>query len=228
VVSSVAYPSALGVPCFLENDVRTAALGVQRYDAGAAIQHLAYVSIGTGIAAGLILQGRLYTGAHGMAGEIGHMIVEPNGRRCTCGARGCLETVAAGPAIARLGQEAVATGRETSLRHSQPLTAESVYRAAAAGDAVALEITERVGRHLGQALQGLVMTYDVERVILGGGVSHAGEVFLHPILRELESQRQASALAREMLAADMLCLLPPDYEAGLWGAIALAERGLRH
>jgi len=112
VVSSVAYPSALGVPCFLENDVRTAALGVQRYDAGAAIQHLAYVSIGTGIAAGLILQGRLYTGAHGMAGEIGHMIVEPNGRRCACGARGCLETVAAGPAIARLGQEAVATTRE--------------------------------------------------------------------------------------------------------------------
>jgi glucokinase len=218
----------LGVPCMLENDVRAAALGVQRYYGSAAIRHLAYVSIGTGISAGLILQGRLYTGAHGMAGEIGHVVVEPHGRRCACGSQGCLETVAAGPAIARLGREAVEAGRETSLRRVRPLGAESIYRAAAEGDAVALEIADCVGRYLGQALQGLVMAYDVERVILGGGVSRSGEAFLQPVRRELERQRQASALAREMLGADLIGRLPPDCEAGLWGAIALAERGRRH
>ncbi len=218
----------LGVPCFLEKDVRAAALGVRLCNSGASAQNMVYVGIGTGIGAGVILNGELFHGAHGMAGEIGHMVVEPDGARCSCGACGCLEALAAGPAIARLAQQVIASGQETRLRDYAQLTAESVYQAAEAGDAAAQAIADAVGRHLGRALQALVMTYDIEQVVLGGGVSRAGKAFLEPILRELERQRQQSALAREMLRLDMIELLPLDCDAGTWGAVAIAEQSLRN
>lgn len=216
----------LGVPCFVENDVRAAALGLQRHPAHAGVDHLAYLSVGTGIAAGVILNGRLHRGAHGMAGEIGHMIVDPAGPRCECGSRGCLEALTAGPAIARMGAQAVAAGAATVLRAADPLTAEAVYRAAGAGDAVAQAITGQVGRRLAQALQQLIMTYDVERVVLGGGVARAGDLFLAPILAEFGRLRAESALAAEMLPPEMFHLLPPDYDAGTWGAVTLAREGV--
>ncbi len=217
---------ALGMPCFLENDVRVAALGVQAHPAHAGVRDLAYLGIGTGIAAGIILNGRLHRGAHGMAGEIGHMIMDPVGPRCGCGSRGCLEALTAGPAIARLAAQAVAAGAATALRAAQPLTAAAVYQAAAAGDAVAQEITGQVGRRLAQALQQLIMAYDVERVVLGGGVARAGDGFLQPILAELARMRADSALAAEMLPAQRFHLLPADYDAGTWGAVSLASVGL--
>src|SRR5207237_4002755 len=117
----------LGVPCLLENDVTLAALGAQRYIGAPAARNLAYVSVGTGIAAGLILDGRIYRGAHGLAGEIGHMVIAPNGPRCQCGGRGCLEALAAGPAIARLGETAAGRSDDTLLRGYRPMTAEAVY-----------------------------------------------------------------------------------------------------
>jgi len=215
----------LDAPCFLANDARGAALGLSRHPRFGG-PSLAYISVGTGIGAGVILDGRLYAGAHGMAGEIGHMIVDPGGPRCECGSRGCLEALAAGPAVARLAQRAVAAGAETGLRDAAPLTAEAVYRAAAAGDAVAAGIAESVGRVLGVAVQGLVMTYDVEHIIFGGGVSRAGDAFFAPIARALDNLRAGSPLAREMLPPNIITLLPPDYEAGLWGAVALAADGL--
>ena len=137
------------------------------------------------------------------------MIVDPGGPRCECGSRGCLEALAAGPAVARLAQQAVAAGAETCLRGAAPLTAEAVYGAAAAGDAVAAGIAETVGRALGVAVQGLVMTYDVERIIFGGGVSRAGDAFFGPIARTLDHLRANSPLAREMLPPGVITLLPP-------------------
>jgi glucokinase len=217
--------AALGAPCFLENDVRVAALGVQAHPAHAGVRDLAYIGIGTGIAAGIILNGRLHRGAHGMAGEIGHMIVDPPGPRCECGSHGCLEALAAGPAIARLAAQAVAAGAETALRAAHPLTTAAVYEAAGRADLVALEITRQVGRRLAQALQQLIMAYDVERVVLGGGVTRAGAAFLHPILEELARMRADSPLAAEMLPAQKFHLLPPDYDAGTWGAVTLARVG---
>lgn len=218
----------LGAPCFLEKDVRAAALGVRLCSSRPPVQNMIYVAIGTGIGAGVILNGELFHGAHGMAGEIGHIVVEPNGLRCQCGARGCLETLAAGPAIARLAQQAIVSGQKTRLRDYEQLTAESVYLAAEAGDAAAQAIAEAVGRHLAHALQALIMTYDVEQVVLGGGVSRAGKVFLAPILQELDRQRQQSALAREMLRLDMIQLLPLNCDAGTWGAVSIAEQSLRN
>jgi glucokinase len=217
----------LGIPCYLEKDVRAAALGVRLCNGSSAAQNMIYVGIGTGIGAGVILRGQLFHGAHGMAGEIGHMIVEPNGPRCQCGAQGCLEALAAGPAIARLAQQAVESGQTTRLRDYSPLTAESVYQAAETGDAAAQAIAAAVGGYLGRALQVLVMTYDVEEIVLGGGVSRAGKTFLAPIVRELERQRRQSALAREMLRLEMFKLLPTDCDAGTWGAVAIAAQAWR-
>jgi glucokinase len=214
----------LGVPCFLENDVRVAALGLHRHPTMRDVQNLAYVSVGTGIAAGLVLEGRLYRGSHGMAGEIGHLILQLDGPRCVCGSRGCLEAMAAGPAIARLGQEAVESGANTLLRDFHPVTAEAVYRAAAQGDVAAQAVAARVGRYLAQALQQLVMAYDVDRIVLGGGVSAAGEPFLRPIERELDLMREDSPLVRELLGPDLLHPLPTGYEAGTWGAVTNAAR----
>ncbi|MCB0166347.1 MAG: ROK family protein [Anaerolineae bacterium] len=215
---------ALSIPCFLENDVRAAAWGAYRLGNHPGLKHLAYINIGTGVAAGLILDGQLYRGAHGMAGEIGHMVVEPEGLACKCGAQGCLETIVAGPAVARAGQEAARQRPDSLLAGCAPLTTQHVYDAAQAGDAAALEVTNRVGQVLGRALQAVVMSYDVERIILGGGVTHAGQPFLQPILAAWQQLRHSSPLAQALLKPDMLVLADPTRNMGAWGAAALAER----
>jgi len=217
--------TSLGVPCFSENDVRTAALGVYRFSNPASFQNIAYVSIGTGVSAGLILQGRLYRGVHGMAGEFGHSMAEPNGPRCNCGAHGCLETFIGGPAIARLGRQAAQTEAHTLLHQYSSLTAKDVYAAAQAGDAAAGRIVEQAGVYLGRALQQLIMFYDVDWIVLGGGVARAGDAFLQPLLREWQRQRAISALAQAMLRPAMLHLVDPDQHIGTWGAVAVAEQG---
>ena len=217
-----ALSKRLGAPCILENDVRTAALGVQRYFGKKAPKDMVYISVGTGIAAGLILDGKVYRGSHGLAGEIGHMVIEPDGQACACGARGCLETVAAGPAIARMGEEAVRAGAQSLLREYRRITAQGVYQAASEGDAVAAEIARKVGGYLALVLQQMIVAYDVEMIVLGGGVSRAGDAFLRPVIEELARLRKGSALESEMIQTEMIRLLPPDYDAGTWGAVALA------
>jgi glucokinase len=227
-----------GRPCFVENDVRAAALGLHRRHIVGDVDDLAYLAVGTGVSAGVVLDGRLHRGARGLAGEIGHVIVEPGGAVCACGQRGCLETLVSGSAIARLAREAIEAGRPTSLATADPVaaggagaagragvgapTAVDVYRAAESGDPLATEIADAVGRRLAWAVHLLVMTYDVERVVLGGGVSHAGETFVRPIQRELDRMRAASALAREQLTPEIVELLPPGADAGAWGAVIIA------
>ena len=215
----------IGVPCLVENDVTLAAIGAQHYMGGVASRNMAYVSVGTGIAAGLVLDGRIYRGAHGMAGEIGHMIIDPSGPLCQCGAHGCLEAVASGPAIARLGEEAAAASNDTLLRRYAPITAETVYQTAREGDTVASGIIHKVSRYLALALQQLIVAYDVECIVFGGGVSREGDTFLRPILGELARLREHSVLTGEMVQPDMIRLLPPDYHAGVWGAVILANGG---
>lgn len=159
-----------------------------------------------------------------MAGEIGHMVVEPKGPLCSCGARGCLEALAAGPAIARDAQNAVERGELTMLRDYDPIRPEIVFKAAQLEDPIAQNVVQQSSYYVGRAIQWLVMTYDVEMVVLGGGVSHAGEAFLLPVLNEIEKIRSQSDLAANMLSRDKVILLPRDYDAGVWGAIALAQK----
>lgn len=218
-----AYPLArrlsarFDCPALMENDVRTAAIGA--YDhlrRTEPVGDIAYVGIGTGISAGLILNGRLHRGAHGMAGEIGHVIVAPEGERCKCGARGCLETIVSGPAIARQGAAFLPS----------PVHPGAVYEAANRGDPRAEALVGRVSAQLARAIQWLIMTYDVEKVVLGGGVTRAGAAFFNPIMEALAHMRRESPLARAMLPATKVVLLPSDYNAGLWGAIRLARQAV--
>ncbi len=219
--------AVFNAPTHLENDVRIAALGAYQYlqqnreETAVPVRHIAYLSIGTGIAAGLVLNGKLYRGATGMAGEIGHAIVDPNGVLCKCGLHGCLETVAAGPAIARQANEQMAKNKE----HNSPLTAKDVYTAANNGDPLAQNIVNRVSHYLSRTIQWLIMSYDVEKVVLGGGVASAGPAFLNPILQELSQLRAQSPLAAQMLSADKIMCLPNGFNAGVWGAILLAQSG---
>lgn len=213
-----------GVPVFLDNDVRVAALGVYQFDNPTHSQDLVYVSIGTGLAAGIILGGQLLRGRNGLAGEVGHFIVEPDGPLCNCGVRGCLETLVSATAVIRLARAAIGADRPTMLARSDPLDAKAVYDAAAAGDDVARQIVSDVGTRLGIALRNIIMAYDVDTVVLGGGVTRAGDRYLQPILAEWERQRATSAFARAMLTSDKLRIADPARNMGAWGAVALAAR----
>ncbi len=215
----------LGLPVAVENDVRAAAAGLYERRVLGDVHDLAYLSIGTGISAGVVIDGRLHRGARGLAGEIGHSLVDPAGPTCACGLRGCLEALAAGPAVARRAAAGLAAGRPSSLRSrsGEPPTAADVYAAASAGDPLAIEIATEVGGHVARAVHQLVMAYDVEVVVLGGGVAGAGDAFLDPILRALDALRDASPLAREVLRPGIVHLLPPGSDAGTWGALTLAR-----
>ena len=218
--------ASFGVPCFLENDVRVAALGAYRFDNPDGHANLVYVSIGTGVAAGVVLDGHLFRGRHGMAGEIGHWVVDPNGPRCNCGARGCLETLVSATAVIRQGRAAVEAGAATMLRERTPLTAKDVYEAAAAGDPVALAIVDETGAELGRALRNVVLAYDAESIVLGGGVTRAGAGYLRPIVAEWRRQYESSPLARTLLPLEMIRLADPTRNMGAWGAVGLAADAL--
>jgi len=211
-----------GVPCAFENDVRAAALGVYRFDNPNNDQSIAYVSIGTGLAVGVILDGRLVRGRHGLAGEFGHMIVDPNGPLCNCGTRGCLETLVSATAVVRRAKEAIAQGAGGALAALEAITARAVYEAAAAGDDLAQRLVDEVGVELARALRSVVLAYDVDGVVLGGGVTRAGERYLRPILAEWQRQRENSALARAVLRPEILRIADPTRNLGAWGAAALA------
>lgn len=214
-----ALEQALGVPVTLENDVRVAALGAFHWArqrpalSSAALDSLAYLSIGTGIAAGLVLEGRLYRGAQGMAGEIGHVPIDPHGPRCVCGQFGCLEALAAGPAIGAYAAEL--------LPNRRPST-EEVFALAATGQPEACRVVERATGYLSRAIYLLLMTYDVELVVLGGGVTRAGDAFEQPLRRGMAELRANSPLTAAMMPDDKVVIIPSDINAGAMGAVFLA------
>jgi glucokinase len=227
----------LGIPTFVENDVRAAALGLHRRHLFGPVQSLALLAVGTGISSGVVLDGRLHRGANGLAGEIGHVVIDPNGPICACGNRGCFEAVAAGPAIVartragwaarKNGHVAATTGAvEHADVRGDAVDAQAVFAAAAAGDQVARDVLESTGKAVAWGIHLLALAYDVERIVLGGGVSHAGAPFIVPIQRELDRYRADSPLAAEILGPDLVELLPPGADAGAWGAVTIARDAL--
>ncbi len=217
--------SLMGVETFVANDVRAAALGLVERRVFGDIDSLVYISIGTGISAGIVLHGRLQTGRRSLAGEVGHVVVLPEGPCCPCGLRGCLETVAAGPALARRVRTALSLGCRSELSGVELLTAVEVYEAACRGDPVAVSVTEDAGRHIARLIYDLALALDPAVVCLGGGVASAGAPFIQPIERELERLRASSRLAAEVLPGDLVNVLPPGADAGTWGAVLLARKG---
>jgi len=226
-----------GVPAAVDNDANVAALGEWRFGAGQGSASLLYVTISTGIGGGWVLGGRIWGGADGMAGEIGHVIVRPGGAACDCGQRGCLEAEACGRAIARAAQERLAAGnwkleagswiartagRETASTlltlvngNLDAITAQHVAQAAESGDALAQAVLDEAARALGAGLGAAISLINPERVVLGGGVIKAGARWWRTVCAE------ARATAFDQSRADIVPAALGD-DAPLWGAVALA------
>jgi len=175
-----------GLPVTVDNDATAAAWGESRLGASRGSDHSLFVGVGTGIGGGIVSGGDLVRGAHGLAGEIGHIIVEPDGPVCGCGNRGCWEQVASGLAIARAGARAVAEEPGSTIARlagGDPhlATGELVTRAAREGDAAAVAIVTAVAGRLGEGIAGLVNVLDPEVVVVGGGVGEAGDLLMGPL-----------------------------------------------
>lgn len=168
--------------CVLDNDVNMMALGEFRYGAARGARNVCCVTIGTGVGGGLILEGRIYRGAAWSAGEVGHVTVEPDGVRCGCGNRGCLERYVARDGLIRLARIAM-RGRDSSLRGLKILTPLIIEENARRGDRAAKEAWENAGRYLGIAFAGLANLLNPDIIVVGGGIAKAGRLLLEPARR---------------------------------------------
>jgi predicted NBD/HSP70 family sugar kinase len=207
-----------GIPVAVENDANAAALGASRIleldDAD-----LAYLSIGTGLAAGIVLSGRLHRGARGGAGEIGHVPVDPSGPMCPCGQRGCLEAVASGSAIAR----AWPVGNRPEHESASESPAAALFRSAADGDREARRVRTRIADHLAAAVQLLVLTVDVDVVVLGGGVSEVGEQLRIAVANGLLQRSRTSPFLASLDLPSRVVLAPRGRPIAALGAALLAR-----
>jgi len=212
-----------GVKVVLDNDANAAALGEQRYGAGLGLDQLVYITISTGIGGGIIVRGKLVHGVRDGAGEVGHMTVLPDGPGCACGARGCLEALCSGTAIARRARERLAAGEESYLSSLEQgeLTAQAVVSAARAGDTLAAKVWYDTIRYLSIGVGNLFNALAPEAIIIGGGVSAAGEFLFEP-LRE-----QVRARVR-MLPPDKINILQASLggDSGIHGACILGRSAL--
>lgn len=191
-------------PSFLENDATAAVLGEYHYGPWGDVRHMLYLTVSTGVGGGLILDGRLHRGAAGNGGEFGHVIIDWNGRVCGCGQRGCIEAYASGTSIARRVAEALAAGDEpSSLRTLPEVTAETVSAHAAEGDPLATRLWDATTAALGRAVAVMINVVEPQLVILGGGVTRAGDALLLPVRHAALSQamRPAGAAARIELSS---------------------------
>lgn len=182
----------LGCPVFVDNDANLVALGEWRFGAGRGASQLVCLTLGTGVGGGLILDGALYRGAGGAAGELGHIVVDPRGPRCGCGRRGCLEAHIGIAAILRLGRQALRKGAARLAKqvreHDGELSPRVISLAAAAGDTEARAIWAEVGRWLGAGLADIVNVLNPERIVIGGGVAGAWPWFSASALRVLRAE----------------------------------------
>lgn len=189
-----------GCPVVLNNDASLGALGEWAYGAGRGMRNLVYIKAGTGIGAGLLLDGQIYYGATGSAGEIGHITLDENGPLCFCGNRGCLEELAGGRAIVGKAIAAVQAGQQTRLSAidaSEAITAQHVIAAAKKGDSVAANILSEAGRHLGIVIAGTVNVLNPNKIVIGGAISQAGDLLLEPI-RQVVQQRSLRVASRNV------------------------------
>jgi len=214
------FEARWGRPALVDNDADLGALGEWMFGAGRGETNLAYIKIGTGIGCGLLLDGRLYHGVVGTAGEIGHFTISQDGPPCKCGNYGCLEAMAGGRAIAQRAYLAIQAGQPTTLatlNHDHPITAYDVAQAAQAGDAVSQQLLSDAGRHIGSALASLINLLNPGLVLIGGRVAEAGEFLLGPI-REAVQQRSL----RAALQATRIQRAALGRYTSAMGAVALA------
>ncbi|MFP4394623.1 MAG: ROK family protein [Anaerolineales bacterium] len=215
------------IPVFLGNDADVAGLGEHRFGAGQGVSDMIYMTISTGVGGGMIFDNRLFTGGQGLGGEIGHMAVDPHGPRCNCGNIGCLEVMASGTAIARRARERLEAGESSQLREMvagdlDRITAKEVSDAGAAGDELALALFEEAGAYLGSAIVSLMYMLNPALFVLGGGVTHAGDLIFDPIWKIVKERAPQVYQERTKIVKAEL-----GQDVGLWGALALCLMELR-
>jgi glucokinase len=218
----------LDISCVIENDVRAAAMGEACYGAGQGAKNLIYLSIGTGIACGIILEGKLYYGSNGVAGEIGHAMIDLNGPLCKCGGYGCFEALAAGPAITTTAISKVQLYQDNLLlelceKKVETITTEMVFEAADRGDPLAKETLDIIGSYIAFVLQFLILAYDPQLVVLGGGVPMTGNLFFEPVLKRLQKRAAESWVLAKALKPGLVQLTSLGENIGILGAAALVS-----
>jgi glucokinase len=215
-----------GVPTSVDNDANVAALGEHRFGAGQGYDSLLYITVSTGVGGGWILNGKPWRGAVGMAGEIGHMVVQPTGLICLCGKRGCVERLASGPYMAQNAREILANPQQSQsgeiLRNLvndnlNLLTGQLISEAAAKGDNLAQAILHQSAWALGVAIGNIANLINPQLFILGGSVTKAGETWWNVV------QKMAKDTALPEVTFEIVPAALGD-DAPLWGAVALAEQ----
>ncbi len=212
--------AAVGLPTALENDANCAIFGEWWQGAAKGARHVIGLTIGTGIGGGIVLNGDIYHGTSDIAGEFGHMTIDPSGRKCGCGNYGCLEAYASGPAIAKRALEGLEVGEASDLPKYvdgdvSSLSAQVVYEAAHAGDAFAQEVVRETARVLGAGIGSLLNIFNPEVVVICGGVTLAGDLLFVPLAAEVKR--------RAFRAAVDVCRIVPGAlpgTAGVYGAVA--------
>ena len=201
------------------NDANLAALGEWRFGAGIGHHFLVYITVSTGIGAGVIINDQLLLGVHGLAAELGHITVMPDGPLCSCGKRGHLEAVTSGPAIAQWVNQELRQGIPSSLPVNMPITAKDVSIAASQGDKLSIEALARAGTCLGIAVVDFLHIFNPSLVIIGGGVSRSGEAFFGPMRKAMSEHALSQKYLDDVTITN--CVLGD--EVGLMGGLALAQ-----
>ncbi len=210
------------VNTFLINDASAAALGEHHFGVGQGVDNLILLTVGTGIGGGIIINGRLYSGASGSAGEIGHTTIDVNGLRCSCGNIGCLEALVSGTAVAKEAIRRIRPGERSSLTEIvggkiENVTAEEVLTATRAGDSLASEVILKAATSLGVGIVNLVNIFNPEMIIIGGGIAKMGDLLLNPA-------RQVVRERAFQLSAQVVQIVPAQLsnDAGVLGAAVFA------
>lgn len=209
-------------PTAAGNDANLAALGEWKFGAGKGHHHMIYLTISTGVGGGVIIDDRLLVGANGLAGELGHLTVSPDGPFCSCGQRGHLEAMASGPSIVRWVKEKLEDGVKSQIPRDEPLTPKLIAQAAQKGDELALGAFKRAGTFIGHAIADFLHIFNPTAIIIGGGVSQAGELILTPIKDAIPKYLFGPGYLEGLVI--LKAALGDD--AGLMGALALSREML--
>jgi predicted NBD/HSP70 family sugar kinase len=185
---------SLGVPLFVDNDANLGALAEQWWGVGRGVQDIAYIKVATGIGSGHVIGGEIYRGATGVAGEIGHTAIDPHGKPCICGLRGCLVTLVGGQALRERASELADEHPESRMGGSAP-TIEDIEDAALAGDPLALRVAQEAAANLGIAVAGLLNLMNPSMVIIGGDLARLDELLLEPLRETIEKRTLVSSIA---------------------------------
>ena len=209
--------AALGCPVFLGNDADCAALGEVVAGAAKGCDSALLITLGTGIGGGYVSGGTIQSGDGGLGGEFGHVCIAMDGEACTCGERGCWEAYASATALIRQAKAAAAAHPESALARAETLSGRSIYAAAAAGDAVAMAVTERYAQYIGVGLVGFLNALYPQVLLLGGGVAGAGDALLDPVRRYVAQH----AFVRNIAPLPPIRAAALGGDAGIIGAAAL-------